>query len=430
MATASHPGRTVLFYAVLVCFAYLLVELASLAVHVAVYRKGFSFAEHTSDRRAIVAAALSGRRRELGDVPAGNPVGSVYEVLHPYLGYVQDPTRTRTYSELGFPDPGVRILPKDPNRIVIGIFGGSFAEGLSRETSDLVMGRLRASPKFAGKDIRILTLAMGGYKQPQQLLALAYLLSLGMHFDVVVSLDGLNEVALPAVDNVPKGTFPFFPRNWAVRIGSVDATMLAYERQHDRYADLRGDLARLASGAPWRYSIAVNVAWRAADGLLVRRMVEITLLATKHRSEPASMAFSARGPAISYADEGALYDDLASMWKSASVQMHALAAANGARYLHFLQPNQYLSGSKEMGREERAAAFDEQHPYRRSVEVGYPRLREKGRELAAQGVNFVDLTMAFAGRREVLYKDACCHLHGPGYNLLAARIAEEIVRRY
>src|SRR5688572_15832143 len=205
MTPMGRPSRArrLLFGAIAAFVAYGLVEVASLAGHFAAYGTLFSFREHTSERRAILATAESYRKRELGAIPVGNPPGSVYEVLHPYLGYVQDPTRTANFSPLGFPDSRLRIHAPDPARVVIGIFGGSFAEGLAYEAGSSLAERLRRSPRFAGKEVIVLRLGMGGYKQPQQMLALAYLLSLGMHFDVVVSLDGLNEVALPVADNLP-----------------------------------------------------------------------------------------------------------------------------------------------------------------------------------------------------------------------------------
>jgi hypothetical protein len=38
--------------------------------------------------------------------------------------------------------------------------------------------------------------------------------------------------------------------------------------------------------------------------------------------------------------------------------MARLAEANGARYLHFLQPNQYLEGSKPISDEEREIVIE------------------------------------------------------------------------
>jgi hypothetical protein len=55
---------------------------------------------------------------------------------------------------------------------------------------------------------------MTGWKQPQQPLALSYFLSLGAKYDVVMNLDGFNELALPFLNNLRAGVYPFFPRLW------------------------------------------------------------------------------------------------------------------------------------------------------------------------------------------------------------------------
>ena len=81
--------------------------------------------------------------------------------------------------------------------------------------------------------------------------------------------------------------------------------------------------------------------------------------------------------------------------------MHAIAQARGIRYFHFLQPNQYLEGSKPMDAEERRVAIQEDHPYAANVRKGYPVLQELGRDLVRRGVTFVDLTDIYADTRDV-----------------------------
>jgi hypothetical protein len=420
--------KRALFYAVLVVVACALAEGAATIAHFAAHHELFSYRKFQAQRRAVLEASEHNWTREFGAIAVGDPPGSIYEVLHPYLGYVQDPTRRPGYSELGFPDSDVRVYASDPKRAVIAFFGGSFAEGLARTTKELMAKRLASSPRFRGKEIRILTVAMGGYKQPQQLLALAWLLSLGAHFDVVVNLDGLNEIALPAVDNVPKRVFPFYPRNWSIRMGTMDETLWGFARRHADLVEARRRAARVFSHFPLDASVTASVAWVAWDTVLARRMAEVNRAALTYHPDDRAAVYSARGPDQEYASEDALYDDLAREWKAASAQMRALASANGFLYLHFLQPNQYVPGSKEMSPQERAVAFDESHPYRHSVQRGYPKLVEKGRELRQQGERFFDLTMTFADRREPLYTDSCCHLGPAGYGIIASIIAEEIAK--
>jgi hypothetical protein len=426
MVTSSVKARK-LFYVIPALIALALIELASSAIFFGVRQKAFSYAEIQAERQAVVTAFEGMQSREFGALAVGDPPGSIYEVLHPYLGFVQDPRRTKGYSDYGFPDADVQPYTKDSKRIVIGIFGGSFAEGLSRTTKKVLTTALKRSPRFADKEIKILTIAMGGYKEPQQMLALAYLMSMGFHFDVVVNLDGLNEIALPVTDNIAKGVSPFYPRNWSARMNSFDATMMSFAREHTSLTENRRFLASLFSQLPLRYSVAANVVWLALDRTTGRKIQSVNLAAQKYHPQENTVSYMARGPFFSYAGDSDTYDDLAQMWMRSSVVMNALARANGMIYLHFLQPNQYVPGSKTMGNDERRLAYDENHPYRNSVLAGYPRLQQRGKDLQQQGVAFFDLTMSLSSHPEHLYGDTCCHLNQPGYELIALEIASRIV---
>jgi hypothetical protein len=132
--------------------------------------------------------------------------------------------------------------------------------------------------------------------------------------------------------------------------------------------------------------------------------------------------------------------DAVSRWAQASIQMRDLAAANGARYYHFLQANQYVEGSKVFSEEEKRIADVDAYvgrdfPYNPSVRyykpsarLGYPFLIEAGASLLEQGVRFVDLTMIFSDVRETIYRDACCHYNQAGNEIVAERISLEIIR--
>ena len=425
------PVRTrKFFYIILALVAYALVEVASYGVYFGVRQKAFSFTEIFRERQAIVSAIKSVHMKEFGAMAVGDPPGSIYEVLHPYLGYVQDPTRTRGYSEYGFPDADVRPYKKDPKRVIIGIFGGSFADGLARTTKDVFIAALQKSPRFADKEIKILTVAMGGYKEPQQMLALAYLVSMGFHFDVVVNLDGFNDIALPVAENIPKGVSPFYPRNWFGRMNSFDSTMLALAREHADWTGNRRSWATLFSSIPLRYSVTANILWLAVDRKLGDTILGVNYVAQQYHPAENAASYMVRGPGFSYANEADTYDDLARMWMRSSMLMNTLATANGMTYLHFLQPNQYVVGAKEMGPSERKAAYDQGHPYRNSVLLGYPKLQDRGRALKQKGVPFFDLTTSLVGHKEPLYVDTCCHLSQAGYAIVALEIAAAIVKQY
>ena len=106
--------------------------------------------------------------------------------------------------------------------------------------------------------------------------------------------------------------------------------------------------------------------------------------------------------------------------------MNAVARAKGIRYFHFLQPNQYVDGSKPMGDEERRGAIKEDHPYRLSVRKGYPVLTDLGKDLIRRGVTFVDLTNIYANNRDVLYRDNCCHVNTAGQRIIVDAMVKTI----
>ena len=107
--------------------------------------------------------------------------------------------------------------------------------------------------------------------------------------------------------------------------------------------------------------------------------------------------------------------------------MHQLCEANGIRYFHFLQPNQYLKDSKPMGQEEKTIAVTEKHPYRAAVEKGYPLLMEKGKLLRSKGVRFHDLTRVFKNKPQPMYVDDCCHVSKEANEYLGVVIGRQIL---
>ncbi|MFP6703150.1 MAG: hypothetical protein VB861_15495, partial [Planctomycetaceae bacterium] len=58
---------------------------------------------------------------------------------------------------------------------------------------------------------------------------------------------------------------------------------------------------------------------------------------------------------------------------------------------------------------------------------GYPRLQEAGAGLSRAGVDFLDLTMVFAGTAEPIYIDDCCHYNSQGNRMLADAIADRLL---
>jgi hypothetical protein len=116
-------------------------------------------------------------------------------------------------------------------------------------------------------------------------------------------------------------------------------------------------------------------------------------------------------------------------WGRASRQIQALCEAQGILYLHFLQPNQYVEGSKPLSAKELRLAATETSGIAPLVSTGYPLLIEAGRELVRDGLPFHDLTLAFESIEETLYIDSCCHVSPQGSGILAKLIGDRLVQQ-
>lgn len=356
------------------------------------------------------------------------------QALHPFLGFVMDaerhpaarrPNLNAEAAELGFPWNTEPLLQRrSAERVLIGVFGGSVAAILAGQNRDLLLAELTKIPRFAGRRITLLNLAAFGYKQPQQLAALAYLFALGAELDVVINLDGFNDVALAPADLEPRGVFYAFPQSWFARVAPLDPEVRALQGELAFVQRERAASAAHFSRRPWRWSFTAQLLWRLGDRHRAGAIAAVE--ARLNAWQPEALGFAARGPERRFPSREALVAELAALWARSSREMHALAVGHGAAYVHLLQPNQYLAGSKPLGEAERKLAFDPRHPYRPGVEAGYPLLRATGEKLREEGIAFYDLTQIFSTLTEPLYEDTCCHLNRRGNELLARAVAEAL----
>lgn len=355
--------------------------------------------------------------------------------LHPFVGFVLDPDEvnrrfedrgyTSRVSQLGFSGSREFLFGDTPDDFVIAVTGGSVAAQFVNRHPGMKEVTRAIEARFPEKKVVVYALSVGGYKQPQQYIAVSYLLALGVHFDLVINLDGFNEVALPPAEHIPKQVNPFYPRAWHTRVSGLgDKFTLATAGKISIFRERQVDWASLCSKAPLRYSATANFLWKAYDRWLSMKIAGLEMEFQAHTTD--SQQYEASGPAYRYEAEGELYRDLARVWKNSSLQMHRLCEANGIPYFHFLQPNQYVEDSKPMQPDEADVAIEEGHPYITGVVNGYPLLRRAGRELQDAGVNFVDLTMIYKDFEEPVYVDSCCHIGREGNVILGRAMGEAI----
>jgi hypothetical protein len=369
---------------------------------------------------------------------AGHSLQAPQEAIHPYLGRVLNPDispgadlfgRHVGVNPLGFNDVDHAIPKRRPDRLAIAIVGGSVAWQMSVLGEDVLRERLGRDPRYAQSEIEIVRLALSGHKQPQQLMALAWLLSLGAEFDAVINIDGYNEIALPMGENIHAGLFLAYPRMWHTRMEElVDPRMYATAFRLFKARGGRQQLAADMVQSRLRWSPTWNLVWYVRDRSWERELVATGFAITRFRTGDTAR-FAALGPTEHFADDDEALARCAEIWQASSQQIARLCLANGCAYLHVLQPNQYVAGSKPMGDEERRAmcSGNRYSPY---VEKGYPLLVRAGQSLRDQGIAFHDLTMLFSDVPEPLYADKFCHYNARGNELLAEAVAERLLEAF
>jgi len=328
---------------------------------------------------------------------------------HPLYGYIRG-LPFHHLSEERLP------RPRQGDTVVIALLGGSVAYGVNPYL-ERALGRWFAV-NSQPRRLVFLNWAAGGVSQPQQTMLVTGALLRGGAVDLIINLDGVNEIGK---DASPRGAFPFFPGQWKGLVGLTAEELLLI----GQIGVLRREQARRA--AVQETSIRRR---SALFGLLNRWRQESNaaqIIRLNHELATAKSAYrlEKHGPRRWWAAEGELQRAAARLWYRSSLMLNRLAAGAAADYYHFLQPNQYVPDSKPLSPWERANAYEPDGLIGTSTAKGYPLLTRFNQDLQNQGVNYFDLTGIFADHSETLYLDSCCHLNDRGNELLAA----EMVRR-
>ncbi len=335
------------------------------------------------------------------------------EIIHPYLGFAidfNDEQKNRT--TYGFTTDESPLIKREPGRLNVLILGGSVANSMEEVLKENLTRACRMPP-------RVVNLGLGGYKQPQQLLALTYFLSLGAEYDLIINLDGYNEIVLPFTDNYSVGVNPFYPRNWNLRINRQPSKEILATIGKVRYMrDSKEDELQVFNSSFFKWSAVFGLIKMQQFKKLNWEINRASLELIKLQQEEGKK-FEETGPFVPYQDIRQLYDDAAAVWVRSSERLDQLARANGAEYYHFLQPNQYVKGSKVLTKREMAQAYSEKEKICQAAIIGYPFLIREGKKLREKNINFFDATQVFAKEKETVYIDVCCHFNQLGKDLLA-----------
>lgn len=332
-------------------------------------------------------------------------------VKHPYYGYTRP-----------LPEHALNLMPPQQTRddtMVIGILGGSVADNLTHPL------RRAIENYFADRGLPrqpvVLSLSQVGMRQPQQLDVVSHLLAMGGGFDLIINLDGYNELASSYL-NFQREVFPFFPLFWGFPevLTTEEIALVGQIRV------LREEVVRLRRGypsSPFRLT--------AVYGLVNRNRIErietrISQLNQDLTVTELSRSLERYGPRGNFRDINDVHEESVRVWYRGSYLLSRVAAAAGAEYYHFLQPNQYLPDAKPLSAAELSRAYSAEGRAKVNYALTYPLLVKYGKELQQQNINYFDLTGIFNDHPETLYTDDCCHLNQRENEILTAAIMQRL----
>ena len=386
--------KKVLYYGLLLLLTLLVLEGMAGRAYYAAYGPGY-------DRDGSAAAGSA--------LPHDSP--DILELRHPFYGFTKRS-----------PDRVVNAaLPQQrrEDAVIIALVGGSVAAAVKPFFQE-ALNRWFAANDLPQQPV-VLNLAVRGAKQPQQTLIAADNLLRGGEFDLIVNLDGVNEVIGSGDQNFENGVFPFLPLWWDKRVGLTREEIL----RAGQIGILRREQARLTAAGEtsllrWSALFGLANRWRQERiaAQIIRQNHALAAATTDYRLEK-------HGPG-NWPAAGELFPEAARVWYRGSLMLSRLAAMAGADYYHFLQPSQYVPGAKPLSPEELEVAYKPEGRNGVATIKGYPQLRQFNPDLSRQGINYFDLTGIFVDHPETLYINDCCHMNARGKELLAAAMVQRL----
>jgi hypothetical protein len=217
-----RAAKWLVFTLLVIASVYAFTETAAVLTYRLSFGEPFSFSHLTTER-----AAIENEETVFEDTSRTGRG----EVIHPYVGYVRNPEVAKgSVNVYGLMEHINPIQSRKSGQLIVAITGGSVARQFFGQGVPTLEQLLRTSPRLAAVRFVFIPLAIPGYKQPQQLMLVAYLLTLGAQFDWIINLDGFNEVALHHAENGRKGVFPAYPRSWYFRVKGLPDPACRFSR--------------------------------------------------------------------------------------------------------------------------------------------------------------------------------------------------------
>lgn len=341
-------------------------------------------------------AAIKDIQGRINDVTYANPWKE-----YPYLGYKNPHSMEELSSMINGTKPSSEYW--------VGIFGGSVAEifAKNQQAVEDLEKSLSTLSQTKGRKVRVINLAMGGFKQPQQMIGFALF---GEPLDLAINIEGSNEVSdFLFADHIPRD-FPVTSLRY-----HYNGPGRGYLQISRLVAELLDKLYFHQPFQPFRYSSATMT--------LMARTLSLSLA---HLSNYLFNEFQEK-----YCREIHCYpqrehenERLIQQWEKDVKDQFLLSRLSKVPLFIFIQPSQYVEGSKKFSDWELKNAIDSSRS--QHLTPRYQMLLAKSHQLREKGLQIHDLVNIFEHRTDTIYTDSCCHFNDIGNQLMSKRIFQVI----
>lgn len=432
-STALKKGKNILIIiAVNLAIAFICLEALSLAFYF-INQKQFFYTRTKAKEKIVEDIERIGIRLD----------ESIVERLHPLFGYVlKQGAFTNEKLKLKVNKHGFFSLYEYPfiktnkNQVIIGVFGGSVANNFAVDeyVTRRLSNKLKTYPEFANKEIIVLNFGNGGYKQPQQLLILNYFLALGQELDLVINIDGFNEVALSNLNNKAQveigmpSVQHIQPLTGLANNNLSPEAMRSIVQINETKKQLKAGIDKLQTCQLALCHAVTSLQVKQLVNNYQQAVVKYDRQVKQSNPDTANSGIVYIPKADFVLPDAAAFDKMASMWYQSSIGMNQILSSRNIKYFHFIQPNQYYPTKRAFTAKENEIAIDQRSPYIEGVKKGYPVLLSKVDDLQKAGVNVFSAVNILDNTKETVYKDACCHYNSVGEDLLTNYVSSSIIK--
>jgi hypothetical protein len=320
-----------------IAVALVIVLAAALEIGARIWLRARGHPLDAEARRAVVAGvceAMTNHGEVADDLEPRDPTAQHEDrpLLEPFVAWQDAATEARMID-----DAEAYARPDSKAAFDVLLLGGASAAELG--ASNALADALRADPRSQGRGLRLHVYAQAGFKEPQSLMLLGYLFSLGHEPDLVLAVDGRDEARI-GESNAATGTHPLFPsvQHWERASRGMRADWDLVRRIHAVKAqrdEARGFGERILRHGLHESAFLGHIALGRLATLEDRALRAGNDLEAYVASRPRDAEL--QGPRFD-ASAAAVAETIAGGWERAVKLLHAMCAARGIEFLEVLEP--------------------------------------------------------------------------------------------